>query len=264
MSVLMAKSILTTVVLLMAIAQAATMLQVAGSLKLLPFPRQRLRAWHRRGGDATLILTIAIAVICVIHAPFRVYPLRVPLHAALGTLAAVAMLLKAIIARRFPGYLRYARILGAIAGFSILGCFVASALWYFGFLLQVASPPLIEIAPTQMVSPTVPGAETTPAGVHSPTATAVDATPAEQLSVTPTWAGTTPSVVQSPTAPPIASGPQLLQERCTACHGLDRVDHPHTRDQWETVVDLMRKYGAHLADDEAQGLVEYLAETYGP
>lgn len=264
MSVLMAKSILTTVVLLMAIAQVASMPQVAGSLKLLPFPRQRLRAWHRRGGDATLILTIAVAIICVIHAPFRIYPLRVPLHAALGTLAAVVMLLKVITARHFRGYLRYAGVLGASAGLSILGCFAASALWYFGSLPRVANPPLIEMTPTHAESSTAPGGDTTPAQVHSPTVLMVEATPPEQASVTPTPLGTTPSVVQSPTALPLASGLQLLQDRCTPCHGLDRVDHPHTRDQWESVVELMKEYGATLTDDETQVLVEYLAESYGP
>jgi hypothetical protein len=57
---------------------------------------------------------------------------------------------------------------------------------------------------------------------------------------------------------------ELLESRCTACHGLDRVDHPHTREQWESVVDLMRQYGAILTDDEMQVLVDYLAEHYGP
>jgi hypothetical protein len=135
MSVLMAKPILTTVVLLMAIAQAASVPRVRGSPQLPPRSHQRLRTWHRRGGDATLILTVAIAAICVIHAPFRTYPLRVPLHAALGTLAALVMILKVIIARRFRTQLRSVLVLGAIAGFSVLGTFIASALWYFWWLL---------------------------------------------------------------------------------------------------------------------------------
>lgn len=263
-SVLMAKSILTTVVLLMATAQAASMSQSIGALKLPPLPRQRLRVWHRRAGDATLVLTIAIAVICVIHAPFRIYPLRVPLHSALGTLAAVVMLLKVIIARRFRGYLRYASVLGAAAGLSILGCFAASALWYFGSLLQVASPPLIELTPTRAVTSTATGGDTAPTQVHSPTVPMVESTPPGQASVTPIPPGTTPSVLQSPTALPLASGLQLLQDRCTPCHGLDRADHPHTRDQWESVVELMKEYGATLTSDETQVLVEYLAESYGP
>jgi len=248
MSVLMAKSILTTVVLLMAIAQAASVPQVARFLKLLPFPRQRLRAWHRRGGDATLILTVAIAVICVIHAPFRIYPLRVPLHAALGTLAAMVMLLKAIIARRFRHYLKYAWILGAMAGLSILGCFVASALWYFGSLLQPPATPPIEVTPTQAATPSPRGAEVTPVETPSP------APPRREI---------TPTEAQSPAPQPTLTGEELVQERCTVCHGLERLDHPHTRAQWEGVVELMRSYGAELTDQEAQTLVEYLVENYG-
>jgi hypothetical protein len=87
------------------------------------------------GGDAALLLTVTIAVVCVTQASFSAYSLRVPLHAALGTLAAVVMVVKAIIGRRFRRYLRYSLILGTVAALSVVGCFAASALWYFRFLV---------------------------------------------------------------------------------------------------------------------------------
>ena len=131
MSLLMLKSILTTVVVLLALCQAVSGLRMTGRLKRFPASIKKLRFGHRLGGDATLLLTLGIALICVTHLPFSTYSLRVPLHAALGTLAAVVLILKVIIARRFRRYLRHARIIGYVAGFSLLGCFWASALWYF-------------------------------------------------------------------------------------------------------------------------------------
>jgi hypothetical protein len=136
MSLLMMKSILTTVVVLLAVWQAVSGLRMTGSLKRFPAPVKTLRLGHRLGGDATLLLTLSIAFICVTHLPFSTYSLRVPLHAALGTLAAAVLVFKLVIARRFRRYLRHARIFGYVAGFSLLGCFWASALWYFFYLMR--------------------------------------------------------------------------------------------------------------------------------
>lgn len=70
---------------------------------------------------------------------------------------------------------------------------------------------------------------------------------------------------QVPTSPPMVSGAELLQERCAACHGLNQVHRAtKTQAQWEVTVDRMREYGAQLTDDEAQILIEYLADNYGP
>lgn len=131
MSLLMLKSILTTVAVIVAAGQAISGLRLRGRLKGLPLPVGALRSWHRLGGDAVLLLTLSVALICVIHIPYSAYSLRVPLHAALGALAAAILIVKVIIARRFRRFLGRAGVYGAAAGFSLLGCFVASALWYF-------------------------------------------------------------------------------------------------------------------------------------
>jgi Asp-tRNA(Asn)/Glu-tRNA(Gln) amidotransferase A subunit family amidase len=61
------------------------------------------------------------------------------------------------------------------------------------------------------------------------------------------------------------SGAELLQTRCTECHTLDRVETSHkTEAEWETTVQRMREHGAQLTDAEAQTLVKYLAQQYGP
>lgn len=132
---LMIKSILTTVVLLLAVVQAVVGLRLRGYLKFLPLPIRRLRGWHRWSGDVTLVLIAIVAAMCVIALGFGLYTPRERLHAAFGTLAGLVMVLKVIIARRFRSHLRYELILGAMAGFSVLGTFIASALWYFWSLL---------------------------------------------------------------------------------------------------------------------------------
>ena len=131
MSLLMLKSLLTTAVLIVAMGQSISGLRLRGHFKRLPLPLRGLRTWHRLNGDAALLLTVSVAFICLTQLSYGVYSVRVPLHAALGTLAAVVMLVKVLVARRFRTYLRRVTVLGSVAGFSILGCFAASAFWYF-------------------------------------------------------------------------------------------------------------------------------------
>ncbi|NIN97388.1 MAG: hypothetical protein GTO49_20910 [Anaerolineae bacterium] len=130
MSLEMMKSILATIALALAVAQAIAGLRLRGHAKSLSLPIRYLRPWHRWGGDARLLLTVLVAFLCVTHFTFGTYSLRVPLHVILGTQAIAVMLAKVIIARRFRAYLRRTLILGTIAGLSLSGAFTASALWY--------------------------------------------------------------------------------------------------------------------------------------
>jgi len=78
----------------------------------------------------------------------------------------------------------------------------------------------------------------------------------------PPTAETTPAGGEGPGAP---TGDELLQERCTVCHDLGRVEAAsNTLDEWEHEVEHMRELGAQLTDAEAQTLVEFLAEVYAP
>jgi cytochrome c5 len=64
-------------------------------------------------------------------------------------------------------------------------------------------------------------------------------------------------------AAPAPGGQTLLQERCTACHTLNRVVSAHkTADQWAAAVGRMIGKGAQLSAEEKQVLVDYLAKTY--
>ena len=70
----------------------------------------------------------------------------------------------------------------------------------------------------------------------------------------------------STTAPSTTTqdGGALLQERCTVCHTLSRVESKKlTSTEWETIVDKMIGKGAQLTPDEETLVVDYLAATYG-
>ena len=61
------------------------------------------------------------------------------------------------------------------------------------------------------------------------------------------------------------SGQALMQERCSVCHSVNRVQSAQkTADQWKTTVDRMISHGAQLTSDEKTTLVNYLAQTYHP
>ena len=131
MSLEMFKSVLTTIALVLALLQALGMAQVRGYVRLLPIEKKRLREWHRRGGISMLVLTLAVAMICLFGERYTHYSLRVQAHAVMGTLLILVLLLKVAITRLFRRYLRFTLALGIAAGLLILGTFAASAMWYF-------------------------------------------------------------------------------------------------------------------------------------
>ena len=58
-------------------------------------------------------------------------------------------------------------------------------------------------------------------------------------------------------------GQALMQQRCSVCHSLSRIDTAHkTADQWKTTVDRMISNGAQLTSQEEQTLIDYLAQNY--
>ncbi len=131
MSLEMVKSVMTTLVLALALAQALGMAQVRGYVRLLSVSKRQLVRWHRLGGAATLLLALAVAAMCVFGERYAYYSPRVLAHLAMGAAAILILTAKAIISNRFRRYLRHALALGAAAGLLILGTFITSALWYF-------------------------------------------------------------------------------------------------------------------------------------
>jgi len=131
MDILMFKSILATLVLLMAILQALTMSQVKGRIRLVNLPSSQLRRFHKREGDAALLFMLVIAAICISQLSITPQAPRVVLHALFGVSGVVTILLKFAVARFFRPYLRYASYISTALFLSVSGIFLTSALWYF-------------------------------------------------------------------------------------------------------------------------------------
>jgi cytochrome c5 len=74
-----------------------------------------------------------------------------------------------------------------------------------------------------------------------------------------------PTEAPQPTEPPAsADGETLLQDRCTACHGLERITRASkTGEEWGVTVDRMIGNGAELNAEERDVLIDYLTEMYG-
>jgi cytochrome c5 len=64
-------------------------------------------------------------------------------------------------------------------------------------------------------------------------------------------------------APKALDGKALVEERCTQCHGLDRVTGASkTEEEWKTTVERMVGKGADLDAQEQEAVIEYLSATY--
>ena len=131
MDILMLKSILTTLVLLMAILQALTMSQVKGRLRLVNLPSSQLRRFHKVEGDVALLFILVTAAICISQLSVTPREPRAVLHALFGVSGVVTIVLKFAVARFFRPHLGYASYISAVLFLSVLGIFVTSALWYF-------------------------------------------------------------------------------------------------------------------------------------
>jgi hypothetical protein len=57
----------------------------------------------------------------------------------------------------------------------------------------------------------------------------------------------------------------LVEERCTTCHALTTVQTARkTPEEWKSTVERMIGLGARLSDAQAQEVIDYLSDTYGP
>lgn len=62
---------------------------------------------------------------------------------------------------------------------------------------------------------------------------------------------------------PALDGQALVQERCTECHSLGRVERARkTEAGWKANVERMVKKGTQLSQKEQTAVIQYLAETY--
>ncbi|WP_119067795.1 hypothetical protein [Aggregatilinea lenta] len=96
---------------------------------------------------------------------------------------------------------------------------------------------------------------------------------AQQIAASISYSGTADALMESMMGPTMSgtadageaslSGEELVQERCTVCHDLARVD-AQDKDEagWTATVDRMIGYGAQLNAGERQAVIDYLVETH--
>ena len=71
-------------------------------------------------------------------------------------------------------------------------------------------------------------------------------------------------VTTTPSPTTSLDGKTLVQERCSACHPLARIERTdRTADEWKSIVDKMIAKGARLTPEEEAVVVEYLATNFG-
>lgn len=73
-----------------------------------------------------------------------------------------------------------------------------------------------------------------------------------------------PPTEQEKATPPAAlDGKALVEERCTKCHDLGRVESAKkTAEEWKATVERMVAKGTQLNQEEQELVIKYLAETY--
>jgi cytochrome c5 len=72
-----------------------------------------------------------------------------------------------------------------------------------------------------------------------------------------------PTTEQEEAAPAVLEGKALVEERCTQCHDLGRVEQAKkTEEEWKTTAERMVGKGAQLDEAEQEVVIQYLAEMY--
>ncbi len=72
-----------------------------------------------------------------------------------------------------------------------------------------------------------------------------------------------PTAEQEEAAPVTLDGKSLLEERCTPCHDLGRVERAKkAEEEWKATVERMVGKGAQLNQEEQALVIQHLAEAY--
>jgi hypothetical protein len=77
------------------------------------------------------------------------------------------------------------------------------------------------------------------------------------------------AVAQAPSVPgkPLPAGPMQAKVKatCTQCHNAGRITEQHmTRGEWSKELEKMEGLGAVIPDEDRDGILNYLAKSFGP
>ena len=133
----------------------------------------------------------------------------------------------------------------------------------FTLLLFVVLLTLLACNLTQVSQPTLPAVVQQSTREVAPTITEVPPTSIPTLSVsTPQPQPVAPTQVKGQSSGTL-NGQALVEDRCTACHGLGPVKRKHTAVEWQEIIAIMMDQGAQLNADEQATVLKYLTTNYG-
>ncbi len=118
------------------------MLQLYGKIRLFPWAPELLSWWHRRQGDAILVLFVLIAYHCVRYGYVDPGSPRVLGHSILGSLTMGVIALKFLTVRWVPRLMNHIAVIGATLFLATTGTVLTSALWYFLSWIREGSRPV--------------------------------------------------------------------------------------------------------------------------
>ena len=73
-----------------------------------------------------------------------------------------------------------------------------------------------------------------------------------------------PATNATKTALPAGAGKELVEERCTACHGVEKITgEKRTKQEWGATVKNMAERGLSVTPEEIQKISSYLAAQFG-
>lgn len=112
------------------ILQALIMLQLYGKAKIFPMRPETLGVWHRRQGDALLIVFALVAYACATKLTVDWGDWRIVVHVVAAILTLTALLAKILMVQVFPRTLRYVTPVGVILFVAALSATGTTVVWY--------------------------------------------------------------------------------------------------------------------------------------
>ena len=146
MDFVLVKVVITSLAFVLGVLNLLVMLEMMQKIKLFGLPFKTMSRWHRRQGDAILVLFFVAATMCVYFFVIKGEPewrdWRVAGHLIFAPLALLLIVSKALIVNvkaLKKGY-RYIDYIGASLFASLVVVFGTSAVWYFYKWITVGRP----------------------------------------------------------------------------------------------------------------------------
>jgi hypothetical protein len=130
MDLIAMKVTVAAVAMVLAVLQALIMVQLYGKAKVFPLKPATLAVWHRRQGDAILVLLLFVAYHCVTKASVDWGDWRPVAHAIFASVALVLVVGKLLMVQVFPRAMKFVTAVGITLLVSTMGATGTTVLWY--------------------------------------------------------------------------------------------------------------------------------------